>query len=46
MQRGDVKDIVAIKGQGDYVLVLQNNDYPVLYRRNSAQKLVAKSTGH
>jgi hypothetical protein len=36
MQRGDVKDIVEIKGKdADYILVLQNNDYPVLYRRNT-----------
>jgi len=34
MQRGDVKDIVAIKGKSEqYFLVLQNNDYPILYKR-------------
>jgi hypothetical protein len=37
MQRGDVKDIVRITGKKEqYVLVLQNNNYPVLYKRNKA----------
>lgn len=46
-QRGDVKDITSIKGKdADYILVLQNNDYPILYRRNITQQLVAKSSNH
>lgn len=38
MQRGDVKDIKAINGKSEqYFLVLQNDDYPVLYKRNKVK---------
>lgn len=44
MQRGDVKDIVAIKGKNKaYYLFLQNNEAPVLYRRNTTQRAEVKT---
>lgn len=37
--RGQVRDIVKIKGRkNDFILVLQNDDYPVLYQLNSSVK--------
>lgn len=35
LQRGDIKDMVEISAKnGKYLLLLQNNEYPVLYKVN------------